>query len=58
MAKNAINGHGRVGRIKNRIQSFNPLTRQYVESSTKTGKFLNVKSDGKPFKGVRRHLSK
>jgi len=58
MAKNAISGHGRVGRIKSRVQSFNPLTRQYVESNTLTGKFLNVKSDGKPFKGVRRHKTK
>ena len=58
MAKNATTGRGRVGQIKNRIQSFNSLTRQYVESNTQTGKFLNVKSDGRPFKSVRRHKPK
>jgi len=56
MAK--VTTHGRIGRIKQRIQSLNPLTHRWVESSTVSGKFLNVKSDGKPFKAVRQHKSK
>ena len=55
MAKNVAAGHGRVGRIKQRIQSLNPRTKQFVESNTRTAKFINVKADGKPFKGVRKH---
>jgi hypothetical protein len=55
MARNAKPGHGRLGPIKNRIQSLNPRSKRWTKSSTKTGKFINVKSDAKPFKSVRRH---
>jgi len=34
-------------------QVFNPKTEQWVKRDTETGRFLDVKQDGK-FKGVRR----
>lgn len=53
MAKNAAVGHGRIGRIKQRSQVLNTRTKRYVERDTKTGRFMNVKSDRAPFKDVR-----
>lgn len=53
MAKNGPKGHGRIGRIKGRSQTFNPKTKRYIERDTKTGRFINVKSDRAPFKDVR-----
>ncbi len=53
MAKNGSLGHGRIGRIKHRSQTFNPKTKRYVERDTTTGRFINVKSDRAPFKDVR-----
>ncbi len=53
MAVNGPKGHGRIGRIKQRSQTFNPKTKRYVERDTKTGRFINVKSDRAPFKDVR-----
>lgn len=58
MAKNAAPGHGRLGPIKDRIQSFNERTGLFTKSSTITGKFLDGKADGKPFKSVRRSKQK
>lgn len=53
MAKNTGNNY-RQGAVKNRSQVLNPMTKQYVERDTTTGKFINVKEDGTKFKGVRR----
>ena len=56
MAKNTGTG-SRVGAVKARTQVKNPRTGDWVErdeeqgSKTK-GQFINVKEDGKPFKGV------
>ena len=56
MAKNTGSG-SRKGAVKDRTQTDNPKTKQWVErdeekgSSTK-GQFKNVKDDGQPFKGV------
>jgi len=53
MAKNGKIGDGhRVGAVKDRFQSFNPITENWVKSNATTGKFMDVKSDGTPFKGV------
>ena len=52
MAKNRSVGHGRVGRIKQRSQTFNVKTKRYIERDAKTGRFINVKSDRAPFKDV------
>lgn len=53
MAKNGPKGHGRIGRITERSQTFNPVTKRYIERDTKTGRFINVKADRAPFKDVR-----
>lgn len=53
MAKNTGKGY-RVGAVDNRSQTFNPSTQQWVKRNSDTGKFLDVKQDGKPFKGVRK----
>lgn len=51
MAKNTGNGH-RTGAVKDRSQVYNPKTDTYVKRDTDTGRFMEVKEDGKPFKGV------
>jgi hypothetical protein len=56
MAKNTGNG-SRKGSVKDRTQTNNPVTKQWVErdeseASPTRGEFKNVKEDGKPFKGV------
>lgn len=55
MAKNAPIGDGkRVGAVKRRSQTFNPVTKQWVKRNANTGQFMDVKLDGSPFKGVRK----
>lgn len=55
MAKNGIIGDGRlISAAKDRTQVFNPATGNYVKRDSSTGKFIDVKSDGKAFKGVTR----
>ena len=53
MAKNTGKGY-RKGAVDNRSQTYNPKTDQYVKRDTETGKFMDNKQDGKPFKGVRK----
>ncbi len=38
--------------VKDRSQVFNPSTGNYVKKDTSTGRFIDVKSDGKPFRGI------
>ena len=53
MAKNGKVGDGhRNGAVKDRSQTYNPKTEQYVKRDTSTGRFMDVKQDGTPFKGV------
>lgn len=53
MAKNKPYGDGhRNGAVKDRVQYFNPKTQQWVKTDTSTNRFMDVKQDGKPFKGV------
>lgn len=52
MAKNTGRG-SRVGAVRQRSQAFNPLTRTWTKRST-SGRFMDGKSDGAPFKGVRK----
>ncbi len=54
MATNGKPGGGRVGAVRQRSQVLNPATGNYVKRDTETGRFMDVKSDGKPFKGVRK----
>lgn len=42
----------RNGAVKNRSQVFNGKIDRFVKRDTASGKFMDVKSDGKPFKGV------
>lgn len=53
MAKNGKSGDGhRNGAVRDRSQAYNPKTEQWVKRDSDTGKFMDVKQDGKPFKGV------
>lgn len=55
MATNPPKGDGhRNGPVKGRSQTFNPKTDIWVKRDTETGKFIDQKSDPKPFKGVRK----
>jgi hypothetical protein len=53
MAKNKEAGDSRrVGAVKSRSQLKNPLTGTWTKRDDKSGKFMDVKADPKPFKGV------
>lgn len=52
MATNGAKGGGRHGAVRDRSQTFNPKTEQWVKRDDNTGKFMDVKQDGTPFKGV------
>lgn len=55
MAKNGKTGDGhRNGQITSRSQTHNPKNDSWVKRDTETGRFMDVKSDNKPFKGVRK----
>ena len=54
MATNGAKGGGRHGAVRERSQTFNPQTEQFVKRDTNTGRFMDVKQDGTPFKGVRK----
>jgi hypothetical protein len=45
-------GH-RNGAVRDRSQTYNPVTQQWVKRDTETGKFMATKKDGDPSKGVR-----
>lgn len=51
MAKNTGSGFRR-GAVDNRSQTYNPQTQQWVKRDTETGKFMDVKQNDDPFKGV------
>lgn len=54
MATNPPTGDGhRKGAVRDRSQTLNPRTEQWIKRDDDTGRF-NVKQDGKPFKGVRK----
>lgn len=55
MATNKPYGDNRrIGAVRERSQVFNPVTKQYVKRDTATGRFMDVKQDGTPWKGVRK----
>lgn len=54
MAKNKGPGNGRIGAVKVRSQVKNPRTDLWVKRNTETGQFMDVKTTGGRFKGVRR----
>ena len=54
MATNPPKGDGhRNGAVKERSQTQTP-NGQWVKRDTNTGRFIDVKQDGTPFKGVRK----
>ena len=55
MAKNPPAGDGhRHGMVRDRSQVFNPKIDRWVKRDDDSGKFLDQKTDGTPFKGVRK----
>ncbi|WP_321480136.1 hypothetical protein [uncultured Bacteroides sp.] len=45
--------NARIGAVRERSQVFNPKTGLYVKRDTNTGRFIDVKTTGGKFKGVR-----
>lgn len=55
MAKNAPKGDGkRIGAVRRRSQTFNPKNARWTKRDSDTGRFMDQKADGEPFKGVRK----
>ncbi len=54
MAKNPPSGDGRrIGAVKQRSQTQTPAG-NWVKRDSGSGRFMDQKADGKPFKGVRK----
>lgn len=51
MAKNTGEGY-RKGSVNDRTQLQNPRTGHWTKRDTETGKFIDVKQDSEPFKGI------
>ncbi|MBP3367700.1 MAG: hypothetical protein J6K96_12060 [Treponema sp.] len=55
MATNPPTGDNRrIGAVRKRSQVQNPKTSLYVKRDADTGRFMDAKKDGTPFKGVRK----
>ena len=55
MATNPPKGDGhRIGAVRNRSQVQNPINGNYTKRDAETGRFMDQKTDGTPFKGVRK----
>lgn len=55
MATNPPAGDGhRNGMVRDRSQVFNPVTETWTKRNADTGRFMDGKKDGTPFKGVRK----
>ena len=53
MATNKPYGdNSRIGAVTKRVQVYNPQNHKFVKIDTETHRFMDVKSDGTPFKGV------
>ena len=53
MARNKPYGDGkRIGAVKNRSQTYNDKIGRFVKRDSETGRFMDVKSNNKPFKAV------
>lgn len=53
MAKNTGDGY-RQGEVRDRSQVYNPTSEKWIKRDAETGRFIDVKDDGEPFKGVRK----
>lgn len=49
-----VGDNARKGAVKKRSQLLNPKTKLYVKRNTETGQFMDVKTSGGKFKGVRK----
>lgn len=49
-----VGDNHRNGAVRRRSQVQNPKTGLYVKRDANTGRFMDVKQDGTPFKGVRK----
>lgn len=55
MATNPPAGDGhRNGAVRDRSQVYNPQLERWIKRDTDTGRFIDQKVDGDPFKGVRK----
>ena len=55
LAKNhPVGDNARKGAVSDRSQTYNPQTKLWVKRDTNTGRFMDNKQDGTPFKGVRK----
>lgn len=53
MAKNTGDGYRR-GAVDNRSQVYNDRTGRWTKRDSDTGRFMDQKANGDPFKGVRK----
>lgn len=49
-----VGDNARKGAVKSRSQVLNPKTNLYVKRDSETGRFMDVKTSGGKFKGVRK----
>ncbi len=56
MAKNTGKDYRR-GEVKKRSQVRNPKTGDWTKRDSESGRFIDAKQDGHPFKGVRKEES-
>lgn len=54
MATNRPKVTGRKGAVKHRTQVENPKTNLFAKRNTGTGRFMDIKTSGGKFKGVRK----
>ena len=55
MATNPPSGDGhRKGAVRDRSQVYSPQNQTWTKRDADTGKFMDQKKDGTPFKGVRK----
>lgn len=52
MATNPPKGPRRKGAVKDRTQFYNPLTDRWQKRDKDSGQIMDVKVDGRPFKGI------
>ena len=58
MAKNKpIGDNARAGAVRRRSQVFNPQNQSWTKRNTDTGRFMDQKAEGAPFKGIRKEKS-
>jgi len=49
-----IGDNARKGAVRKRSQFFQAVIKRFIKRNVETARFMNVKSDGKKFKGVRK----